>query len=163
MFQDTELDKLHQRLALLEGNNGHPAHLAPSPLIANNAQHPESQQGAVKNTDGSGTGRYHDNTNWTQVSDGTDYPGSYGVGALYIAPFGTEPGFGKEVYASADNKTFGLSDGKGKGYVADVRPYPPSGGAPLKPFTPYAEGTASSGWTPAPPAERQEPASQPVR
>lgn len=29
-------------------------------------------------TDGSGTGRYPDN--WTQTGDGTDYPGSYGVG-----------------------------------------------------------------------------------
>jgi uncharacterized protein with von Willebrand factor type A (vWA) domain len=28
--------------------------------------------------DGSGTGRYPDN--WTQTSDGNDYPGSYGVG-----------------------------------------------------------------------------------
>lgn len=28
--------------------------------------------------DGSGTERYADN--WTQVSDGKDYPGSYGVG-----------------------------------------------------------------------------------
>jgi hypothetical protein len=29
--------------------------------------------------DGSGTGRYPDN--WTQIGDGTEYPGSYGVGA----------------------------------------------------------------------------------
>ena len=32
------------------------------------------------NGDGSGTGRYREGTNWTQISDGTDYPGSYGVG-----------------------------------------------------------------------------------
>ena len=29
---------------------------------------------------GSGTGRYGEGDNWTQHSDGTDYPGSYGVG-----------------------------------------------------------------------------------
>jgi len=33
--------------------------------------------------DGSGTGRYGDGADhWTQTSDGTDYPGSYGVGPL---------------------------------------------------------------------------------
>jgi hypothetical protein len=31
------------------------------------------------NSDGSGTARYE---NWTQRSDGTEYPGSYGVGPL---------------------------------------------------------------------------------
>ena len=39
--------------------------------------------GTERYSDGSGTARYADN--WTQVSDGTDYPGSYGVGQQ--APF----------------------------------------------------------------------------
>ena len=39
------------------------------------------------NSDGSGTDRYVDN--WTQVSDGSNYPGSYGVGEELkpFAPF----------------------------------------------------------------------------
>src|ERR1700678_1575670 len=97
-----------------------------------NAQ-PKAVQAAPE-VAGSGTERYADN--WTQVSDGTDYPGSYGVGKLppaVIAPSGTEPGFGKKVYADSMDKTFGISDGKG--CVADVRPVTDLPGA----------------WTPDPP------------
>ena len=35
---------------------------------------------SVDAASGSGTGRYGEGDNWTQHSDGTDYPGSYGVG-----------------------------------------------------------------------------------
>jgi hypothetical protein len=64
------------------------------------------------------------------AGSGTELP------AEVIAPFGTEPGFGKKVYADSMDKTFGISDGKG--CVADVRPVTDLPGA----------------WTPDPPAEK---------
>jgi hypothetical protein len=46
---------------------------------------PVADGSGTERYDGSGTGRYADN--WTQVSDGSDYPGSYGVWGLERKPF----------------------------------------------------------------------------
>jgi hypothetical protein len=45
-----------------------------------------SGSGTGRYGDGSGTGRYGEGDHWTQNSDGTDYPGSYGVGPTDAAP-----------------------------------------------------------------------------
>ena len=57
---------------------GHPAHGAA----------PTDQQPAEEEP-GSGTGRYGSADHWTQTGDGTDYPGSYGVGPIETDPHGT--------------------------------------------------------------------------
>jgi hypothetical protein len=57
------LESVHARLTAVEN---HPALSIPAL--------------ETREADGSGTGRYGEHGNWTQVSDGTDYPGSYGVG-----------------------------------------------------------------------------------
>ena len=71
---ETELNKLHLRLAALE-EAPVPPELYPAESVFVNSKH---KQTII--ADGSGTGRYGQGDNWTQTGDGKDYPGSYGVG-----------------------------------------------------------------------------------
>jgi hypothetical protein len=75
-FQETELHKLHLRLAAIE-SGPIPQHLQPASEVY---QHSGVRAPENFGCDGSGTGRYPEGDNWTQHSDGLDYPGSYGVG-----------------------------------------------------------------------------------
>jgi hypothetical protein len=110
--------------------------------------------------DGSGTGRYGEGDNWTQTGDGTDYPGSYGVGPelkvgdpirVIEADGSVNPNVSaivKVTTESPDGMVVFIDGGDPNGYVRDrVVRVPPA----MKPFMPSglpaypAPGTAG-GW-----------------
>jgi hypothetical protein len=111
--------------------------------------------GPERYADGSGTERYADN--WTQVSDGTGYPGSYGVGVTLsprdsIRVIGPDGHVKNEVYVADtvgdQHVTYTANGGTvsvPRDHVVKVRP--------LKPFVPFKSEQPTSDWKPDPPKQ----------